>query len=692
MARNRKPKLDSAEENNFQDRAMSDEKIKGEREAEEKNSGRSTKSHKAQGKSNNSDSDTSKTSDNKPSVAIYTGAKNPIDMHSFNDAYLEPLGKLTTNLRNGYPELLSFSGNAPSYQGNRALNGQQPIGGVLSLPFIPTIGETADINDGVNLACVTLFNHVRAATGGTSYYEAPDLGLYNIALGNLYAYYAALIRIYGTVKSYAYDNIYVPEGIMYAHGINYKDIQLHIEDFRGWINLFAHKIMQFRLPAGFEYINRMVWMNSNEYLDSPLTNAQLYQFVQMSFYQLQEGISAHAYQYYYKKQVKTIDYDLWHLKLIPAPWATDGVHINGVTTSASPATTKQLIDFGEALLRPLTASQDIKYISAGYERAFQAFMEVNPISETFQIFPTYDESVLMQIENATFINAVENYGCVIAEDVNVNKGNLQSDLRLLESSGLFGNITFASNVSKYFDGARSGIAARIANLQQANTMLNLHNKTEFTPVDVMESSRLISYAANQLRLTYSSSDDWYQTAPVNSQEYNAGTQAQGWSWNTLQTYASNILFRPVFTVFRFIDATKPWQGLAKTGIELFGTLKITCNLSNLAYSLQNSIPATEKAAFLTAMQNIDAQQYLLEYAATLLSQWDWHPRWTAWDAFPNISLSGDVPVSTPTFSYLGQNMDVATYAMLGFDQLQSLNKYDMLSQFTNPQIGSYAVK
>lgn len=107
MAR-RPNRNNKAEKDNFQDEAMKDEKLKGERDASERLEKNSKSNSQSKGKTADAgeDSDQHK----RATVAIYTGAKNPIDMHSFNDAYLQPLGKLTTNLRNGYPELLETNG------------------------------------------------------------------------------------------------------------------------------------------------------------------------------------------------------------------------------------------------------------------------------------------------------------------------------------------------------------------------------------------------------------------------------------------------------------------------------------------------------------------------------------------------------------------------------------------------------
>lgn len=562
------------------------------------------------------------------------------------------------------------------------------------MPFVPTIGETVDINNGINLANIGLFNAVRAATGGTQYYEAPDLGIYNVALVNCYAYYAALIRIYGTVKGYAYDNVYIPEGIMAAHGINYSDVQANIEKFRGWINLFAHKIMQFRLPIGFEYLNRAVWMNSNVYKDSPLGNAQLYEFVQTGFYQLQEGISAHAYQYYYKKQVRSVDYNLWYLKLVPAPWADDGVNINGLTSSSSGATTTELIQFGEQLIAPLSKSQDINYISAGYERAFKSFAEVNPIAETFEIQPVYDESVLMQIENATFINDMINIGCTIAEDIGVNSGNLVSDLRYLKTSAVVPNMTIATSNQSAMNLFRKNSVEQTNAILPKEIMLNIHDKTQFEPEDVMEATRMITYDTDATMLEFNSSDEWYSIAPMNSKTVTAATLAQGYAWYQMQTYASQIMFAPVLTAFRFNDYTQPWAGISRFAIALKGSRFITLDIATLA-AHRTVVAKDSEPNWFNMLQGIRDQEYLQEFALTLLSQWDWHPRWVKWmlaDGFSGGAQSGTTLTCAPSLTYLGQCLDVATYAMIGSEQLKDLNRYDMTSQFNNAQIGSYAIR
>lgn len=690
----RRNKNGANEKDNFQDRAETAEYAKG-KAAGEMDVSEDKKRNSRSGSNNKGKESDSKSADKsqkqRPAVAIYTGAGNPIDMHSFNDAYLEPLGKITTNLRNGYPEQLSLGNDhGLVIYSTKPLNGQQPVGGVMAMPFIPTIGETVDAQDGINLANITLFNKVRAATGGTSYYEAPDLGIYNIAMSNVYAYYAALIRIYGTVKSYEYDNMYVPEGIMYAHGINWTDVQQHIEDFRGWINLFAHKIEQLRMPSGLNYLRRMTWMNSNVYLDSQVTNSQLYEFVQMAFYQLQEGITAHAYQYYYKKQVKAVNYELWHLKLIAAPWASDGVHINGVGTSQAAATVADLIAFGEDLLRPLTNSQDCKYISAGYERAFQDFMAVNPISEEFKIYPVYDSNVLAQIENATFYHGLVNYGCVIQEDISINSGNLQSDLRLLQDDPAFGsNYQPPAALKGWIDLAKQNILQFGQYLSDAEPIINKHDAVDLSPADVMEYTRMITYYNNQVPITLNTDDQFYSNC-VNSEQITAETNKQ-MQWFELQTYASNVMLPPVLCVFTFINAQQPWKGINKLAIQMQGTEDIQLDQATLAATIPGASSAGASAT-VALIQFISNKLYLADYAETLLSQWDWHPKWVRWNIALSFGGSASAPTVAETIDYHGMTLDMATYARTNFKQLQDLNRYDMLSQFTLPQLGSYAVQ
>lgn len=669
MARRPKQKP-SGEKDNFQDKAEEKEFNKGYKAGEEAKSASNKDAGNDRGKQNSAAGDSKKSA-----VAIYTGAANPIEMHSISPELLDPIARVVVQLRSGWPQALQIQASTGTEETQPQMI-EQPIGGIMNMKYIPSIGVTQSSEESVNLGDITTFNAVRAKTGGTQYYEAPDLGIYNIAMSQCYAYYALMCKLYGLLKNYKYENMYVPKAIINSMGIDADDLTNHPEDFRGWINLFAHDIEQLRMPTGFEYLNRQIWMNSNVYLDAPENNGQLYNFVPMAFFQLQEGISAHSYQYYYKKQVAKVNYDLWYLKLIPAPWSSDGVNIN--TKTQGLATFEDLRAFGKSLLAPCLDSQDFAYISAGYERAFTDFMQVNPISEMYSVEPVYNESVLAQIENATTLPPNANYEYTIQEDVTVNAGHLISDFKFAYTPTGQG-LQFMPTRRFLANFPPSSFATTVE-------LLNRHDKRELDPEFIMESTRMITPTTTA---TEAVAPDAAQNNCVNNNYTGANAVVDGANvWQQLGTYGSNILLGYHLCEFRYSDVNKPWgKVIANNNAEALCTDMFTVDTTaNLTGTY-----ASTATNYLLDIGNLMQRRKRLQAALNLLSQWDWHPKVRVHD----LVLTGDYntgPNVVMKDNYLYQAQDIATFGRLTMEVLAQLNSYDLMSQFSNKQVGGYAVK
>lgn len=680
---------------NFQDQAEAAEFKKGEEAGEAKDSRENSKKSsrgtrggkgRGKGKQNNPEDGSADTSGDsgKTSVSIYTGGPNPIDMHSFNPAYLDALAKIEMEVRSGYPIWDNY-GSRFVIDANWAMNNTKSIGGILNMRFIPTIGETANLSDGINLGLISTFNKMRAATSGTQYFEAPDVGIYVVALANAIAYYGVLCKIYGLMTVYTYDNAYLPEALLSSMGINVRDLQKHSEDFRGAINLFGHALSQFRLPTGFQYVNRMVWMNSNVYKDAEPNNAQIYNFLQMSFYQLQEGITAHGMQYYYKKQVKTVNTDLWYLKLIPAPWTPGGVSVYGVDASGTQISAKELIDFGYSLLDPIQASQDCKHISAGFEKAYSQFVMVNPISELYRVKPIYEESVLEQVENATCLNGVQNYVGTIQEDVNINAGWLNSEIQLGFGTPISvpNNLKFSALVRL----AQTWFADDAAGTQQA---INSHMYTTLEPTDVMEYTRMMTWAHDMIQVADSAVDVKHA---VNATWLpDAGSPLSINRWRAPKTYASNIFIGFSLSLYGFKDYNAPWKGINLLHGKLATNL-VQVDPESIGFAYENTESESTPEVWADVwndMHLITKANELAEIFVSALSQWDWHPRINRFKTHMKAAATVDA-ISAENRSQ-GELLDIASYAMIDEEQMTKLNRYDMLSQFMNANNGEYAVR
>lgn len=651
MARRKPNKM---EEGNFQDEFAKAELAKGERKEKAKvDDSFNTKPRNARG--------------GKYSITTHRTAANPIEMHSISDEYLEPLGKLAEFITSGKPIWQQYAPGALNSSDSIAQN----IGGIMRIGYVPSIGNASNPQSGVNKASVDEFNIIRSATGGTNYYEAPDIALYNIAVSSLYSLYAIGTRLYAVIRPWEVDNQYLPQAIVYSMGFDYNDFKANIVKFRGWLNLFADQISSRLMPTGIAYFDRQIWMTSNIYKDADTEQCQMYLFMPTALYQLQEGISAHSLQYYLKKQVKAPAVGQTYLKLVSAPWTTDGVHFPNVQQpyigqATGFCTVDQFIEFANSIWNPILASQDFAFISSGIRRAFKSFVNVQPIDEDYTLTPVYDESVLMQIENSATLEGVVNISSVISENVTINQGYIEQDLAVLR------------NPLPYSGGYMPQLAPQLYAAMDAKTtyldsiLLNFHEQTEINSANVMEASRMISQY------------DPSNTTAVNENTIKAAVNAQrvpspiiagvSNAWARIATHASEVYIDRMLISLTPLSAGQPWKGAMLTQWPCPTYIRVPYT-GNAWLSLLNATGADQAKVMQAVISETNVRESI-DRMLTLLAQWDWHPR-VIYDLLYAMDASG----ASASVTRVGQMIDFNRIAILDFEQLAELNDYDILSQF-----------
>lgn len=250
--------------------------------------------------------------------------------------------------------------------------------GIMTLDVLPGIGETGDWNATLNVASSQLYQAVQAATSRTPSYEAPELMMYFIAVSNAYACYQWLCRLYGTSRTFALTNRYLPRTLVQAQGFDYDNLSANYANFRNELNMLAIQLGSFYLPKSIDYTSRCAFLYEGIYADSAdVYSSQLYLFRPTGFYKWVEGDSTHP---------------LTHLELVPLAGKKK---ILGWSYDAG-------LNYLRTLLTALRNSGDVNMINSDLLRAFGkgSNYEVYPISETFAVEPTYNPEVLSQIENA----------------------------------------------------------------------------------------------------------------------------------------------------------------------------------------------------------------------------------------------------------------------------------------------------
>lgn len=256
------------------------------------------------------------------------------------------------------------------------------IPGIMTINWIPSVGYSDDPTSPISIVGKEVYAKVREKFSGAIDADAPDFVIYLLALDAVFSYIASLKRIYRVLNAYSPENIFTPDGILYALGLNQTqvlDLRAHKMEFYQRINELVLMTRKFKCPRIMDLFNRHVWLNDHVYTDAPTVKSQFYIFKQTAWYQFSME-------------------QAWN--------GAEGVLAGSlISTSLSiPGTgvVDYLYTFGRNLIDALASSDDGYLISGYLMRAYEGVPEfyVDELLMGEVLIPKYNEEVLGEIENA----------------------------------------------------------------------------------------------------------------------------------------------------------------------------------------------------------------------------------------------------------------------------------------------------
>jgi hypothetical protein len=280
-------------------------------------------------------------------------------------AFSEPVG--TT---------LSMEPSGVTSWSNQAFDAGIP--GVCCLSWVPAVGISSSESSALNIATRNIYSFVRHANAGHTNYNSPDLMIYLLCMDSIYSYFAWMVRLYGVIRAYNIKSRYMPKALVESMGVNFDDLNKSLADFRYYINNFAVKAGSLCTPATMSYNARHIWMNSHVYLDELSAKGQLYLFDQQVY---------------------------WKFSATSDPNGGRAVAVKRYDWMGSESTLADIITFGNALLEPILADEDMGIMSGDILKAFgdSNLVRLANIPEDYFVIPEYNEEVLSQIQNATVL-------------------------------------------------------------------------------------------------------------------------------------------------------------------------------------------------------------------------------------------------------------------------------------------------
>lgn len=322
---------------------------------------------------------------------INLSANDP-DWYMHNQSLAEAAGNIPFSYAIGTP--------IPAYNGKEIV-----VPGVCSLMMVPAFGRALSMSDPINIAAVKYYSYVRHQNSGHANYDATDLMMYTLALGQAYSAHEWMKRIYGYLNTYSVTNRYIPRAYAAADYIDFDDFIKNLADFRYFINEIAVKLSAFAIPQYFDLFKRHRYIYSNIHMDDPSSRASLYMFTPAGFYKYDNTASETG------------------TSLQWSEWTHTGVlH-----------TFSGLVSYINDLLDKVFGDEDAGIMSGDILKAYgnEAIYQPTAIEFDYSVLPIYDETILSQIHNASF------YGPITAKPVNQTGNGIIQNQQLLPISSSY---------------------------------------------------------------------------------------------------------------------------------------------------------------------------------------------------------------------------------------------------------------
>lgn len=540
-------------------------------------------------------------------------------------------------------------GNRLDLEAGPVLN-DASIPGVMAFYVIPSFGNAVSENDPINMAARNIYAYVRHANSGHTNYDAPDLMLYLLAMDSVYSYHSFLKRVYGLARSYTPINRYYPKALLTAMGIDYDDVMSNLAQLRYGINVLQAKFNAMRIPKSMSYMARHMWMYTNVYQDGDTDKCQTYFYTPHAFYQ-------YGYASDGSGMLQYVEF------------------MKGFTGTAL-YTVQELIDFGNSLINPILASEDMGIMSGDILKAFGEgnLVSLIPVDTNYVVVPEYNTEVLSQMENVSMI------GYPQSGSANVTQEGVDPTTQLPHAWLTYSPIFMHPNGVNGFNPSFASItnsttrANTIAAMWMPNTMKRIIN---FHKDDVQASDTMVATRLTNI-LTPGS---W----PTNAADMNNFTA-------TCSTLGSE--FVASAAIFYYAGNGSAWQ-LRSSGY-IFTTMLHRGRESQILAPTLTSLTSGQITSLNGYMDGTNTATDIaqLDLLLARLSIFDWHPMVSVVDVELRNTYSLDAQGGVVMAQGIGSvnnprgfYYDVENYTTMVKHDLERLSEAAILSEFSVSAMG-----
>lgn len=224
-------------------------------------------------------------------VSSFSGTENDPSWYNRNKQLLNDVSKISFYTQTG-----------KSYNFDEKYAKDLNVPTTMVFETVPTPGFSDDSVSGVSLAAQGVFSYMRKNLSTVANYSSADVGMYIMAIDNIYAYYSHLMRLFGIANIYSSDNMTFPtslfcslmgfRGQSSADRATYmsvwKDFIGNLNNYRSRFNNLIYKASALYLPTDFTIVARHSWLYGSIFFDSRSRKAQMYAHIPRGTYVLNE--------------------------------------------------------------------------------------------------------------------------------------------------------------------------------------------------------------------------------------------------------------------------------------------------------------------------------------------------------------------------------------------------------------------
>jgi len=258
------------------------------------------------------------------------------------------------------------------------------VPGVMSLNLDPGIGFCDSAVSPGNVFMRNFYSYVRHANSGHANYEAPDLGMYVMAVDQIHIIIEHLVRIYGVARTYSSMNRYAPEAFLKAMGVNaHADndmLYTSLASIRSQILNLMVKAGTLLVPNEMKFIERHKALMRFIYADGSTSKTQTYIFRPQGYRIYREAGAAH-----------------------------EGGYLEFVDMKGSNHSIGEWITAANYMIDAVVQSEDMNIMSGDILKAYgrENCYQFAAFTEDYTVVPVYNPEILLEIHNAVPVGFVD---------------------------------------------------------------------------------------------------------------------------------------------------------------------------------------------------------------------------------------------------------------------------------------------